>query len=375
MSRDSPPASQTPSPTGGSDVASGRASLWAAWLHRHFLWFLIGSYALAAVWPRMGLAIRNVTIVDPSGREVHAPMLLLALLLFCAAAVIRWSEFRDLWVKPSVMFLGLAAAWAGPAVFVAVLAPLIMRTGDPESAGGVLVGLALVAAMPVANSSAGWSQNAGGNVALSLAMITLSILLSPIMAPQMLQLMGFVLSDQVTQQIESVVARFSGAEFILWVILPSLAGAAVGSWAGPERIAKVRMWIRLITLIDLLLLNYANAALAMPKVVATETLLSVTVPMITAAAVSLLGVLLAIALARYTSMSGSSRIAMLFALSMKHTGLALVLAGEVLAESPRVILTILLATVLQHIVAATVDWWLQRGGRGDSTDPTDRSDA
>ena len=57
---------------------------------------------------------------------------------------------------------------------------------------GMLVGLALVAAMPVANSSVAWCQNAQGNVALSLGLIVLTIVLCPIATPQMLKLMGLV---------------------------------------------------------------------------------------------------------------------------------------------------------------------------------------
>lgn len=333
-------------------------------MHRHLLWLLVVCYALAALWPRLGLAIREIKIAQPTGREVHAPMLLLALLLFCAAAVIRWSEVRDLLQRPSVLLMGLLAAWLGPALFVGIVGPLLFRFTDPAAAAGVMVGLALVAAMPVANSSAGWSQNAGGNVALSLSMVVLSILISPIAAPQMLKLMGFVLSDEATKNIEEVVQRFSGAEFILWVILPSLAGAIAAWLAGPERIARVKPWIRFVTLAVLLLLNYTNAALALPKVVGQETLATVAVPAGLALALNLLGILLAMGLARVADLSHSSRTAMLFALSMKHTGLALVLAGEVLADrDPRVILTIVLATLLQHVVAAAVDRRLQQQER------------
>lgn len=334
----------------------------ARWLHRHLLWMLVACYALAAQWPKPGLAIRNISFVQPTGREVHAPMLLLALLLFCAAAVIRWSEIRNLLERPSVLIASLATAWIGPAAYVALASAVLILVAAPATAAGVAVGLALVAAMPVANSSAGWSQNAGGNVALSLALVVVSIVLSPLAAPRMLQLMGFVLSEAATQNIEEVVKRFSGVEFILWVILPSLAGAVAAWLAGQQRIARARPWIRLITLIDLLLLNYTNAALAMPKVVAEETLATVAVPAFLAMGISLSGILLAAGLARMLGLNRSSRIALLFALSMKHTGLALVLAGEVLADNhPRVILTIVLATMLQHIVAAAVDWRLQRG--------------
>lgn len=330
-------------------------------LHRYFLWLLVGTYAVAAYLPGPGKAIRNITFVQPTGGEVRAPMLLLALLLFSAAAVIRWSEIRDLLERPSILLLGLLAAWLGPAIFVAVVGPILPSIFSVESTAGIVVGLALVAAMPVANSSAGWSQNAGGNIALSLALIVLSIILSPIAAPQMLKVMGFALSDADTSKIEQLVARFSGLEFILWVVLPSLAGALFAWASGENRIARLKPWIRLITLVDLLVLNYANAALAMPRLRQQETLTTVALPAILAILLGVAGVVVALGLARACGLSRASRTTMLFALSMKHTGLALVLAGEVLAEeNPRVILAIGLATLLQHLVAAAIDKWLQR---------------
>ncbi|QDT00656.1 bile acid:sodium symporter family protein [Adhaeretor mobilis] len=332
-------------------------------LHRYFLGFLVGVYALAAFLPGPGRAIRNITFAQPTGGEVHAPMLLLAMLLFCAAAVIRWSEIRDLLERPSVLLLGLLAAWFGPALFVAIIGPVLPKVFSVESTAGIVVGLALVAAMPVANSSAGWSQNAGGNIALSLGLIVLSIVLSPLAAPQMLKLMGFALSEADTEKIEQLVARFSGLEFILWVVLPSLAGALFAWAAGENRIARLKPWIRLITLFDLLVLNYANAALAMPKLVQEETLATAALPAVLAILLGAVGIVIALGLARLCGLPRASRTTMLFALSMKHTGLALVLAGEVLAEDhPRVILAIVLATLLQHLVAAAIDWRLQRSG-------------
>ena len=47
----------------------------------------------------------------------------------------------------------------------------------------------------------------------------------------------------------------------------------------------------------------------------------------------------------------------MFGLSMKHTGLALILAGAVLADQPLAILMIVLATLMQHLLAGLVQWW------------------
>ena len=82
-----------------------------------------------------------------------------------------------------------------------------------------------------------------------------------------------------------------------------------------------------------------------------------------AASVCVLGALLAVAQARLGRLSRSTQIALVFGLSMKHTGLALVLAGSFLADQPRVILVVLLTTLAQHIAAGAIDLYIQRARR------------
>ncbi len=350
-----------------SDSSNG-TRLIAAWVHTNFLWLLVASYLLAGVFPGPGLAIRGLSVTEPSGGVVTAPMLLLALLLFCAAVVVRWSRVQDLVQRPGILLLALIAIWVVPAAFVGLLGwvlPLVLGTYVTT---GMMVGLALVAAMPVANSSVAWCQNARGNMALGLGLIVLTIVLSPLATPQMLNLMGLVLSEQETQQCERLVTQFSGTFFIVWVILPSAAGVVVNRLVGADRIDRARWAIRIVSAMALLTLNYTNASLAMPKVFDGEGPEMLLVSAVLAVSLSVLGLVSAWLMSRLLNLGKASGTALAFGFSMKHTGLALVLAGEVLQEEPRVILMIVLATLLQHIVAGGADWFLARpkvevGGR------------
>ena len=71
-----------------------------------------------------------------------------------------------------------------------------------------------------------------------------------------------------------------------------------------------------------------------------------------------MGLAIGWALARALRLPADTRSALLFGLSTKHTGLALVLAGSVLAEQPLAILLIVLATLIQHLLAGVVQWIL-----------------
>ncbi len=324
------------------------------WLHHRVLWLLVGCYALAAVAPGPGLEIRNLSFRAADGDTVRAPMLLIALLLFCAAALIRWREAVHLLERPGLLAVSLAAVWVGPALFVALLGLTMPQMFWQASTSGMMVGLALVAAMPVANSSVGWTQTAEGNTAFSLALVVLSILVSPVATPQVLRLMGFALSPESTESISRVVTDFSGSRFIVWVILPSVGGMAAALLAGPDLVARARPWLRATTVSTILLLNYANASLAMPQLVAEESFATLVLPVTLATLISVVGLAVAAIVSRVALLPAQIRRALLFGLSMKHTGLALVLAGELLSGQPRVLLVIMLATLLQHLVAGSV---------------------
>ena len=328
------------------------------WVHRNLLWLLVASYVLAALLPKPGQAIRGFTLSDAGGEQVTAPLLLLALLLFCAASVVRWSQLRVLMRRPGILLLGLLSIWAVPCIFVSALGWALPALFGQKATSGILVGLALAAAMPVANSSIAWCQNSQGNVALSLGLIVLTIVLCPIATPQLLNLMGLSLSSTETSQCEQLVTQFSGVFFIVWVILPSVGGMLFNWLFGLELIDRLRGTLRMISAVTLLTLNYANASLAMPQALEEGVSKTFLVSSMLAIALSALGVASGWILARLLGSDRPTTIALMFGLSMKHTGLALVLAGQVLHTEPRVILMIVLATLLQHVVAGVADWYV-----------------
>jgi predicted Na+-dependent transporter len=100
----------------------------------------------------------------------------------------------------------------------------------------------------------------------------------------------------------------------------------------------------------------------MPKLLESESWASILLSAVLALSFSLLGFASAWVLSRRGKLDQATWISLIFAFSMKHTGLALVLAGEVLQDEPRAILIIVQATLLQHIVAGMVDRWLARRG-------------
>lgn len=335
----------------------------AHYLRRHLFWLLLGSYLLAALWPAPGLATQGIDLADwlPwAGNEqwqqldvsARLPLVLVAIMLVCAAMSVDVGRLRELVQKPTALVASLAAVWIGPAICVAIAG---MLSGYfPPEAGGLLLGLTLVAAMPVANSSAGWTQQSEGNLAWSLGLIVLSIMLSPWVTPLGMRLLGFSLSASQAEFVDRLVLQFSGVFFIVWVLAPTLLGLGLRQLLSEKQLQKSRPYLVLITAAALLLLNYANGALALPQFLAQPRVDILILAALLSIAICFSGLGLGWAIGRGFGLGRSTQIALCFGLGMKHNGLALGLAGTVLADTPGAILLIVVATITQHLIAATL---------------------
>jgi len=334
----------------------------ARFLRRYFLWWLLACYGLAAVWPKPGLVMRRWEW-SPTGFDqvpFSLPLLLLAVMLFSAAILTDVSQVRIISRHPLVLAAALAAVWLGPALVVLVAGAIVPLAVDGAATAGLLVGLALVAAMPVANSSVAWTQSANGNLGLGIALVVLSILLSPWITPSLLTLLGMSLSEGERAYCEALVNQFSGVFFIIWVILPTAAGFFCRYLLTPGRVAAAGCWFTLASTAALLLLNYINSALAFPEIRQSTTVLLLATAIL-AILLSVVGLCFGWLIAWLVRLKPETRTALVFGLSMKHTGLALILAGAVLSREPLAILMIVLATLVQHLMAALVHWFMQRG--------------
>jgi bile acid:Na+ symporter, BASS family len=341
------------------------AGRFAHFAQRHFLWLLLACYALAAIWPGPGVPLRQWTW-SPGGLadlRLTVPLLLLAMMLFSAALLTDLKQARSVLGNPLLLCVATAAVWLGPALLVVLSGYVVPRVVSQQDATGVLVGLALVASMPVANSSTGWTQNTAGNLALSLALVVLSIALCPFVTPQLLSTLGMSLSASERAYCDALIARFSGVSFIIWVIVPTVAGFACRRALTPQRVTLLAPWFILSSAGALLLLNYINAAIALPEVHdASASVMAVVATL--AVALSGIGLVAGWFIAHFWRLPSDTRTALVFSLSMKHTGLALALAASVLANQPIAILMIVLAALTQHLCAALVQSFLRRGDLG-----------
>src|SRR4051794_10866909 len=197
-------------------------------VHRHLLWFLIGAYLIAMVLPTPGLWIRNMSFGEVSlfqqKTNISLLMVMLGILMFNAGLGLKFSDIKSLMRCKYLLLTGLAANLAIPIIYVWVMTIPMRLWYEPFEVQYILVGLALVAAMPIAGSSTAWAQNSNGNLVLSLGLVFFSTTLSPIVTPVMLNVFGEIASEEYEKVLHGLAAYSSGSFLGLSVVLPSLMG-------------------------------------------------------------------------------------------------------------------------------------------------------
>lgn len=334
-------------------------------IHKFFLPLLLLSYVLAGLAPEAGLAIRQIsfgTIDLPALGKTNfsISLLMLSFLLFNAGLGIKTKELVGLTKKPLLITLGFLANILMPVILVAAFHGLLIKWHNPDELQNLLVGLALIAAMPIAGSSATWAQNANGNLGLSLGLVLASTILSPLSTPVVLHLYGFLTHGDYSEDLHELAQQGTNAFLCLTVVLPSLLGLATHWLLGEEKTAHIKPHLKLINFLVLLTLNYSNASISLPEVFTHPDW-------------DLLGFILLITciicgaafstgwlLSRLFKTDLADRAALMFSLGMNNNGTGLVLASSALTDHPAVLVPLILYTLVQQVFAASIDSYFFR---------------
>jgi BASS family bile acid:Na+ symporter len=334
-------------------------------IHKHFLMILIGAYALSAILPRFGLTLReiqfgNVTWPNGSQTNLSLALLMLSFLLFNAGVAIKVEELVALRRRPAAPIAGFAANALAPIALIVSLLGVMQLWHSSEELQNLLVGLALIVSMPIAGSSTAWAQNANGNISLSLGLVFLSTLLSPITVPIVLHLFSYLTINDYSEDLQQLASQGISGFLMLTIVLPSLAGIVVHFVCGEGKIRPLRVALKLANYIILLLLNYSNASTALPQAFGNPDVdylvfIGGTTFILCVAAYGT-GWLLS----RWLKVNKSDEASLIFGLGMHNTGTGLVLATTELSAHSPVLLPLIFYTLMQQVIAAVIDRMLFR---------------
>ncbi|QJW99867.1 CHASE3 domain-containing protein [Frigoriglobus tundricola] len=325
---------------------------------RNFLPLLLAAYVLAVLVPAPGCRLCRCGLgaieVSGSAVRVTAPVVLLAVLLWNAGVGTPRGQFRGLLRRPWVLAAGLVANLLAPLLFVAGVAGLLRFWGDTGDLPALLMGLGMIAAMPIAGSATAWAKKADGDSALSLGLVLGSTLLGPVTTPAVLYAVSLVLAGSDAGALRALAGAGSGAFLFLAVLLPTAAGLLTRAVVPtlPDRAGPA---LKLLNAAVLLALVYAGASAAL------EATLGRASPDFLAAmlgvAISFCGIGFAAGwlVGRLTGATPGERTALLFGLGMSNNGSGLALAATALVDRPQVLLLIACYNLVQHLVAGGVD--------------------
>src|SRR5215472_210816 len=202
---------------------------------------------------------------------------------------------------------------------------------EPDEVQNLLIGLAVVASMPIAGSSTAWAQNNNGNMALSLGLVLLSTLLSPLTTPAALHAVGLMTNGRYATTLHGLAAQGTGLFLAACVVLPSLLGILGRLAVGGTRIDRANAHLKLTNSVNLLLLNYSNASVSLPRAFAQPDWDFLGVTLGFAVGLCVLAFASGWWLARLLGATPAQRISMMFGLGMNNNGTGLVLASLALA--------------------------------------------
>jgi BASS family bile acid:Na+ symporter len=332
---------------------------------------MLATYVVAAIAPSAGLRIRQVQLGEVSALgeslRVTVPVVMLAALLLNAGLGVNAAELRRLIRDPSSLLLGLLANFVVPIAFLLVTSNSLRFWHNADEVQQILVGLALVGAMPIAGSSTAWSQNAEGNLALSLGLVVFSTLLSPFTTPLALHAVGCMTEPRYAARLHELASHGTGAFLVVCAVVPSGLGIGLRAGLGNARIAAIRPVLKLINVANLLALSYINAAVSLPTTVANPDIDYLAAIVVIATMLCALGFLAGWRLARWRGLDHPSSTSWMFALGMNNNGTGLVLASLAFADHPGVLLPIIVYNLVQHVVAACAATFSRRCRLPDAT--------
>jgi BASS family bile acid:Na+ symporter len=329
-----------------------------AFVQHHFLLLVLAAYAAAAVAPAAGVAAAKVTLVRilvyGQSMSITLPMLLLAGLLLNAGLAVKAAELKKVVRRPHVALAGLVLNLLLPIGFVALLHQALRHWHNSRETQELIIGLAVVAAMPVAGSSTAWSQHAGGNVALSLGLVVLSTVFSPITTPIVLTAFGSLADGYGASLLTDLGGCRSGVFLALCVVVPSLAGMIIGPGLSADQRAWLRQRAKLFNSLALLFLCYANAAGSLPQVFGQPDWDFLALVLAGATALCVVAFAAGWLLARLLKVDEPQQRSLMFGLGMNNNGTGLVLASTCMVGSPGAVLPVLVYNLVQHLVAGEV---------------------
>ncbi|QSR88311.1 bile acid:sodium symporter [Methylacidiphilum caldifontis] len=326
------------------------------WIHKRFFFCLILSYLLAALFPQIGLFLRNISFMqlDFVGikEPLNFPLLQLFILLFNGGFGVKLSELKEQFFKPFPLILGILVNFILPLSLVSLYWLFSLPWHNPIERYNLYTGLVLIIAMPIAGSTLAWVQNSNANLSLCLGMVIFSTLLSPLLTPLIIHFCTFIAGKSVETLFSNLDSQLNSQFLVLNIVLPSCLGVLARLVAGDYRYKKFFPLIKHINEINLLILIYSNATTSLPTAVHKPDMDFFLLIAIVTFLVCLLRFISGLGISKIVGFGEPVKRTMTYTLGMNNNGMGLVVGNIVFSSQPDIFLPIILYNLFQQILAA-----------------------
>jgi BASS family bile acid:Na+ symporter len=329
-------------------------------IHHNLIWLVIGSYGLAMIFPTLGLTLRGIEFSsvqesNTSSLVISLPLFMLAVLLFNAGIGVNTQELNQTFHNPKMLISGLIGNSLVPLIFIVLVSVFMLPWHDSEEIQQILVGLAFIAAMPIAGASTAWTQNSNGNLALSLSLVLATTLLSPLVTPLIFHAIGWVTTGDYSEDLHEIASAQTMIFLGVWVVFPTLLGILTRYFLRQKFADSLKVHLKLCNYFVLLLLNYMNAAAVLPKIAANPDMDFLVVIFAITSLLCMVTFSSGYYLAQFFRTNHKNTLSLMFGLGMSNNGTALVLASIALADHTEIMIPIIVYNLIQHIMASCVD--------------------
>ena len=352
-----------PAPTRGALHSAIERTV--ALMQSKLLWVLLGVYLLAGVAPGLGLAIKQLH-VGSVGLFGERPValsltnLLLASMLFTAGLGVSLRDARGIFQHPRLLVAGVLANAIMPVLFLTLLSVVARLWPETDEAQSTLSGLALIGAMPIAGGASVWTQNADGNVPLTVGLVLGSTLLSPVSIPLALYAVSHLTTGDYAEDLAELAGDGTITFSLLSVVIPCFVGIALRHYAGDARVRYAGPWIKVVNLLVLLTLSYTNASGAMHAIVAEPDYDMLALVFVITTAMCMTSFYVGYRMAQALGASVPDVTSLTFGVGMNNSSASSVLASARMADHPLVLVPILAYGMLQKVLAGSVDSALRK---------------
>ncbi|MEV0090835.1 bile acid:sodium symporter [Streptomyces sp. NPDC050738] len=334
-------------------------------LQRRLTPTMLLAYAAAALAPATGIAARHTrlgTLPAPAGHPVPVtlPSLLLAFVLFTASLQIPARHLPALARRPLPLLTGTVANTVMPLMLLPPMALALGLLPDSDGCSGLLTGMALIGAMPVAGGATVWGDRAGGNHTLVVGIVLTSTLISPVTIPLTLHAASAVTRGHYSADLTRMAHTGGGAFALAGVVAPCLAGLFVRAVLPGRGLEQAVPWLKLASLLAAVFLTYSNASGALGGFLRDPRPVLLVASVVTAAGMCAASFTIGWCLARVLRATHADTVAITFASGMNNSSASAVLAATRLPDYPQVLLPVLAYSLLQKLLAGVTDAVLMR---------------